>query len=339
MNTTNFTEITQILKNLPQPNTKALQTARTREAKLTKPPKSLGTLEQITEWYATWSKYKPITHPRLAIFAANHGITNQNVSAFPQSVTKQMVANFQTGGAAINQLCGLHNMDLKVYELNLDQPTQDFSQKPAMTEQETCTAIAYGMTCVDENIDILCLGEMGIGNTTTAAAINHALFGDTAKIWVGAGTGVEGDALQNKINIVEKSVKLHKANMTSALTSLQHVGGFEIAAMLGAIIAARMGQIPVILDGYVCCAAASIAHKLGEENNINLLDHCIVGHLSAENAHAKLCQKINKEPLLNLNMRLGEGSGAAIAFSIVQAAIACHFGMATFEDAGVSEAV
>lgn len=340
MVTSNFNEIKEIIKNLPHENHQAIEKVQIREAQLTKPPNSLGRLEQITQWHAAWSKTEHISHPRLAIFAANHGIVQQNVSAFPQEVTKQMVENFASGGACINQLCGLHDIDLRVYELNLDQPSQDFSRVPAMTEEQACLAIAYGMTCVEDNVDFLCLGEMGIGNTSVAAAINYALFGGSAEDWVGSGTGVRGDIFQNKINVIESSVNLHKASMgDNALEVLRHVGGFEICAIFGAIIAARMGRVPVLLDGYVCGAAGAIAYALGKEVGVNLLAHCLVGHLSRELGHVRLCEILDKEPLLDLGMCLGEGSGAVLAFGLVRSALACHFGMASFASASVSVAI
>ena len=186
--------------------------ATAREAELTKPPGALGRLEQLTEWFASWQGRHPprLEHPRVAVFAANHGVAAQGVSAYPTSVTAQMVANFQAGGAAINQLCLVQDADLRVYEMALDHPTEDFTQGPAMSETECARAMAYGMMAVEDGIDVICLGEMGIGNTTSAAALCCGLFGGTAEDWVGAGTGVSGAALRRKIDIVGRGMERHR---------------------------------------------------------------------------------------------------------------------------------
>ena len=337
---TGFEEIYQLFKNLPNADIGMREKAEAREKQLTKPMGALGDLENISAWVSEWrGKFMPkIQHPRLAVFAANHGVAAQGVSAFPTEVTAQMVANFQNGGACVNQLCALHDMDLRIYELNLNIPSKDFSKSPAMSEEECNTAINYGMMAVDEGVDFLCLGEMGIGNSTSAAAMAHALFGGSASDWTGAGTGVDGDAFKNKIRVVKDSVKLHEGEIAKypkhlrPFHILRYFGGFELSAIVGAIIAARMARVPVMLDGYACSVAASILYALRPD----LLDHCQVGHLSAEHAHAKLLEKINKRPLLQLNMRLGEGSGAALAFALVKSALACHNGMATFDEAMVA---
>jgi len=192
--------------------------------------------------------------------------------------------------------------------------------------------MAFGMEAVAGGTDLLCIGEMGIGNTTIAAAINMALYGGTAEEWVGPGTGSEGEVLQRKITAVKKAIDLHRAHLNDPLEVLRRLGGREIAAMAGAILAARMQKIPVILDGYVATAAGAILRAA----NPAALDHCLIGHVSAEPGHMKSIEKLGKTPLLALGMRLGEGTGAALAAGIVKAAAACHSGMATFVQAGVS---
>lgn len=328
-------EIRSLLTALPGPDTAARDSARAREERLTKPPGALGRLEHLAEWVAAWQGRTPptIERPRVCVFAGNHGVAAKGVSAYPVEVTAQMVANFQAGGAAVNQLCAAHDAELRVYEMALDHPTADFTEGPAMTEEECATAMAYGMMAVDEGLDILCLGEMGIGNSTSAAALSHALFGGKAVDWTGPGTGVEGDAMYRKINAVDTAVTRHLAEMRDPFDALRRLGGHELAAIAGAIIAARMGRIPVILDGYACTAAASVLFRADP----HALDHCVVGHLSAEPAHARLCEAIGKPPILDLGMRLGEASGAALALSVVKSAVACHNGMATFDEAGVSD--
>lgn len=331
-----FDEIRRLVAELPGPDREAATAAVERQAMLTKPPGSLGRLEELAEWLAAWQGRHPprVQRPGVAVFAANHGIAARGVSAFPPSVTAQMVRNFIDGGAAINQLCRVQDAELRVYEMALERPTADFTQGPAMTDEECATAIAYGMMAVEEGVDILCLGEMGIGNTTSAAALCHAAFGGAAGDWTGPGTGVTGAALDAKTAVVAEAVTTNRAAMTDGFEILRCVGGFELAAIAGAVIAARIGRVPVLLDGYASTAAAAVLQLV----RTDALDHCMVGHLSAEPAHRRLLSAIGREPLLDLDMRLGEATGATLALGLVRAAVACHTGMATFSDAGVSGA-
>ena len=328
-----FDEVRLLIDELPGPDYDSRSAAVEREAKLTKPEGALGKLEQIVGWLAAWQgEYPPkINHPRTAVFAANHGVANLGVSAFPSSVTEQMVQNFISGGAAVNQLCKVFDSDLRVYELALDQPTNDFTKGPAMSEAECAHAMAYGMMAVEPGLDILCLGEMGIGNTTSASALSLALFGGNAKDWVGSGTGISSDSLDKKIKIVQQACELHGNMKGDPLAIFAALGGLELAAIAGAILAARLAKVPVVLDGFACTVAAAILYAIKPCT----IDHCLVSHCSVEPGHKKLLGKINKESLLDLRMRLGEGSGATLALGIIRAAIACHLGMATFEDAGV----
>ena len=328
-------EIHVLLKELPGSNREAAKAAEERQSQLTKPLGALGRLEDLAIWLAAWQgKAKPqVERPFTAVFAGNHGIAAKGVSAYPTEVTKQMVANFINGGAAVNQLCGLVDSDLRVYELALDKPTADFSEEAAMDEEDFVQAIAYGMMAVEEGIDVLALGEMGIGNTTSAAAICTALYGGDASDWVGRGTGVDDETLALKTKLINQAIELHKPTFENdPFQILRCVGGLELAAIVGAVIAARLARTPVVLDGYTCTAAAAILHAIDER----LLDHCVVGHQSVEPGHQALMNNIGKEPLVNFNMRLGEGSGAVLAIQILKAACACHNGMATFAEAGVS---
>ena len=329
-----FDEVRLLIEELPGPDHESQNSAAERESKLTKPEGALGKLEQIVGWLAAWQgEYPPtINHPRTAVFAANHGVAELGVSAFPSSVTEQMVQNFISGGAAVNQLCKVFDSDLRVYELALDQPTNDFTKGPAMTEAECAHAMAYGMMAVEPGLDILCLGEMGIGNTTSASALSLALFGGNAKDWVGNGTGISSDALDKKIKIVQQACVLHKNKEGDPLAVFAALGGLELAAIAGAILAARLAKVPVVLDGFACTVAAAILYAI-KPCTIN---HCLVSHCSVELGHKKLLGQINKDPLLDLGMRLGEGSGATLALGIIRAALECHLGMATFESAGVS---
>lgn len=328
-----FDDFRSLLKNLPEPDTAALSRARERDAQLTKPGGSLGRLEEIAFWLAAWTGRPPaVNRPLVAIFAGNHGVTARGVSPFPASVTAQMVANFAAGGAAINQICVANDLGLKVFDLALDVPTGDITKEAAMDERGCAATMAFGMEAIAGGTDLLCIGEMGIGNTTIAAAIFYALYGGEAADWVGPGTGSEGEVLRRKIEAVETAVTLHKAHLHDPLEVLRRLGGREIAAMAGAILAARAQRIPVLIDGYVATAAAAILHAA----NDRALDHCMIGHVSAEPGHIKVIERLGKTPLLALGMRLGEGTGAALAAGIVKAAAQCHSGMATFAEAGVS---
>lgn len=328
-----FDDFRTLLANLPGPSSETLAAARERDLKLTKPPGSLGRLEEIAFWLAAWTGRPPaVNRPLVAIFAGNHGVTRQNITPYPMEVTKQMVANFQNGGAAINQICATFDLGLKVFDLALDYPTGDITQEAALSERDCAATMAFGMESIAGGCDLLCIGEMGIGNTTIAAAIHLALYGGSAADWVGPGTGSEGDVLRRKIEAVEKAVAFHKDHLSDPLEVLRRLGGREIAAMAGAILAARVQRIPVIIDGYVATSAAAILKAA----NPSALDHCLIGHVSAEPGHLKSVEKLGKTPLLALGMRLGEGTGAALAAGLVKAAAACHSGMATFESAGVT---
>ena len=259
-----FDEMRRILRDLPGPDQEAQTKVVQRQTELTKPPGSLGRLEEIAEWLAAWQgRASPrVERPRIAVFAGTHGVAARGVSAYPPEVTGQMVKNFLSGGAAINQLAGSIDADLRIYELDLDHPTDDFTKGPAMSEARAANAMAYGMMAAEPGIDVLCLGEMGIANTTTAATLCAALFGGTGADWAGPGTGVQGKALAHKIAVIDEALAHHRAliSQRDPLALLAAVGGEELAAIAGAVLAARMGRIPVLLDGYACTAAAAVLH-------------------------------------------------------------------------------
>ena len=328
-------DVREILKDLPGPDTAAINATAAREPQLTKPAGSLGRLEQLSSWTAAWQGRYPasMNKPMAHVFAGNHGITKQGVSAFPAEVTKQMVANFDHGGAAINQLCKEFGVGLAVESMDLDNPTQDFSEGPAMTDQECADAIYFGMTVVDETSDVVCLGEMGIGNTTASSAICLALFGGTSLSWAGPGTGLDSTGVGRKAEVIGKAVRFNQAHLTDGLEVLRCFGGREMAAIAGAVIGARLLRVPVLLDGFVSTAAAAPLRAL----NPRALDHCKVGHVSAEPGHVNLLKAIEKKPMLQQKMRLGEATGAVLAVPLLKAALACHNGMATFGEAGVSD--
>jgi nicotinate-nucleotide--dimethylbenzimidazole phosphoribosyltransferase len=330
-----FDDIRGLLALIPPLDRDAVDAVRARDRVLTKPPGSLGRLEEIVEWLAAVQhRSRPtVDRPLVAVFAGNHGVVAQGVSPYPAEVTGQMLANFSAGGAAINQICSTFDIGLKVFDLALDIPTKDITVEPAMDEAACAATMAFGMEAIAGGTDLLVLGEMGIGNTTIAAALYHALYGGSAADWVGRGTGVDDAGLGRKIAAVERAVALHRPHLGDPLELLRRLGGREVAAIAGAILAARTQGVPVVLDGYVVTSAAAVLHALDPST----LDHCIAGHVSAEGAHREVLSRLGKTPLLDLGMRLGEGSGGALAVAVVKAALACHAGMATFGEAGVSD--
>lgn len=330
-----FDDIRNLVAQMPGPDAAARTAASARQGQLVKPPGALGRLEEIAVFIAGWQgrEIPQVNRPTVAVFAATHGVAGRGVSPYPSEVTKQMVATFAAGKAAVNQICGVFGAGLRVFDLALDLPTPDIVDEDALTEAECAGTMAFGMEALAGEPDLLCLGEMGIGNTTVAAAICHGLYGGTAEEWVGAGTGAAGEVLARKIAAVRAAVAFHKEHLSDPLEVLRRLGGREIAAIAGAIIAARHEKVPVVLDGFVVTAAAAVLHAM----NPSALDHCLAGHVSAEKAHRQLLDRLGLVPLLDLGMRLGEGSGAALSIGVVKAAVACHRGMATFAEAGVSE--
>jgi nicotinate-nucleotide--dimethylbenzimidazole phosphoribosyltransferase len=328
-------DVACLLRDLPRPDTAAIEAARARDADLTKPPGALGRLEDLALWYCGWrgTARARVEAPQVLVFAGNHGVCAQGVSAFPPDVTAQMVANFRSGGAAVNQLADVAGARMDVHPLNLDHPTGDISLGPAMTEAEVIAALRAGWEAVEDATDLLVAGEMGIGNTTAAAAIALALHGGAAEDWTGRGTGLDDAGLGHKAQVVSRAVAVNAGAGLDGLEVLRRLGGHEIAAMAGAILRARATRIPVILDGFICTAAAACL----EATQPGALDHAVAGHVSAEPGHARLLDHLGKVPLLSLGLRLGEGSGAVLAMGIVQSALACHSGMASFAEAGVSE--
>jgi nicotinate-nucleotide--dimethylbenzimidazole phosphoribosyltransferase len=325
------------LDDLPVPDADATAAALARQGELTKPPGSLGRLEDISVFLAGWQgRVRPtIRQGRVAIFAGNHGFVVHGVSAFPPSVTQAMVANFASGGAAINALAGAADLDLRVVALELERPTADFTIAPAMEEVECLAALNAGAAVVEPGLDVLVVGEMGIGNTTAAAALCASSFGGTVARWVGPGTGVDTAGIVRKIAVIERALAFHATAHQTPFETLRRLGGREIVAIAGAVLAARRQRVPVVLDGFITCAAiAPLA-----ANTPAITGHCLAGHCSAEPGHVRLLQHLGLEPLLSLRMRLGEGSGAALAVSVIRAALAAHNGMATFAEAGVAGAL
>ena len=327
-------EILEILSNLPSCSKSNEEEAILRQGNLLKPPRSLGQLEDIAIFLAGWNvkRLEDIKTVQAIIFAGNHGVCNQSVNPFPQEVTFQMVETFREGKAAINRICELNDINLNVIPINLERPTRDITLGRAMDVDEFIEAFNIGIQAISSDFDLVCLGEMGIGNTTISSALSYHFFRGNIKSWVGPGTGADSAQQLKKVKVIEKALRVNRPNMTRPLNALYSIGGREQAAICGAVLASRYLSIPVILDGFVCTAAVL---PLVMENR-EILDHCLIGHCSKEPGHNNLVKRLGKNPILNLEMALGEGSGAALSVQIIKAALKCHSEMATFEETGVS---
>ena len=323
-----------LLPTLPGPDRTAAEAARRRDRELTKPAGALGRLEDLAAFLAAWQGRHPprLERVRVAVFAGWHGVARQGVSAYPAEVTAQMVANFRAGGAAINQLAALAGAELAVEAVFEGVPTEDFTQGPAMTPDTLAASLAAGAAQAEPGLDLLAVGEMGIANTSAASAIAAALYREPATAWAGPGTGLEPAGVARKAEVIQRALDLHADALADPLEVLRRLGGHEIAAMTGAILAARRSRVPVLLDGFTATVAAAVLHALSPDATA----HCLSGHRSAEPAHRRLLERLGLEPLLDLGLRLGEASGAALAIPLLRAAVACHNGMATFGSAGVS---
>jgi nicotinate-nucleotide--dimethylbenzimidazole phosphoribosyltransferase len=326
-------DLREACQALPRGDDHAAEAARARQLILTKPPGSLGKLEDLAVWLARWQgrEIPRLESVEILVFAGNHGVVTRGVSAYPPEVTSQMVANFAAGGAAINQLAGVAGANLRVVPLDLETPTRDITVALALDEAEFLTAVETGYGSVGATRDLLALGEMGIGNTTSAAALAAALFGGGGQRWAGLGTGLDEAGLLRKQVVVDAALSHHSALLHDPLLVAMALGGRELAAILGAVLAARLRRTPLLLDGFVCTAAVAPLARIEPGG----LDHTRIAHRSAEAGHQALAAALDLEPILDLGMRLGEASGAAVAIAVLRAAVACHTGMATFAEAGV----
>lgn len=340
------------LDTIHAPSAAARQQAQEHQNQLTKPQGSLGRLESVAIALAAMQNTaKPcINQPFMLIFAGDHGVVAQGVSAYPQSVTIAMLSNFVNGGAAVATLCKQQGIALRVINCGTAQPcehlpqiehqpimpgTHDFSQQAAMSNAQTLAALTLGKQQVEQahaqGCDFLMLGEMGIGNTSAASCLAALLLQEDVSRLTGAGTGVAGDALTHKKAILSASIKRAQPLVSSPLQALEQVGGLEIAAIAGAYIRASQLGIPCLVDGFITTAAALLAVQLNPATR----DWLLFSHHSAEAGHGLLLQALNAQPLLQLDMRLGEGSGAAVAFATVQQALTIHNHMATFAQAAI----
>ncbi len=348
--------IETVIAAIPPLDAGVMAAARARQATLTKPPGSLGRLEDLAVQLAGITGRTipaPLQERAVLVLAGDHGVTAQGVSAYPPEVTGQMARNFVAGGAAVNSLARSVGARVIVADLgvasDLDdvaglrrhpiaRGTADMSVGPAMSRAQAVAAIEAGLSLLAEEaargLDVVCTGEMGIGNTTAAAAITAVVAGVSSVAATGRGTGVDDARLEHKRAVVARALDVNRPDPADGLDVLAKVGGFELGGLTGVILAAAARRIPVVLDGYIAGAAALIAVALAPAAR----DYLVAGHRSAEPGHAFVLARLGLVPLLDLGLRLGEGTGAALALPILDAALAAHQDMATFGDAGVAGA-
>jgi nicotinate-nucleotide--dimethylbenzimidazole phosphoribosyltransferase len=344
------------IPKIPLLDESAMQAARQRQDQLTKPRGSLGKLEQLSIQVAgiTGRLNPDLSQKAVIVMAADHGVAAAGVSAYPPDVTRQMVHNFLGGGAAINVLSRQAGARVIVVDIgvagNLPQHpgllhckiaagTQNLLEGAAMTREQTEQAIKTGMhvmkNLADEGVRLVATGEMGIGNTTASAALISVFTGKQPSIVTGRGTGLDDNGLRRKIEVIEQAIQVNQPDRNDPLDVLTKLGGLEIAGLVGVILEAASRRVPVVLDGVIAGAAALTACRLAPQ----IKPYLIAGHRSVEPGHTVLLESLNLEPLLGLDLRLGEGTGAVLAFHLIDAAVKTLNEMATFNEAGVSEEV
>ncbi len=345
--------IQEIISKIIPANKEVAAQAQKKLDSLTKPPGSLGRLEECAIKYVAARGFidAELKNPAVLTFAGDHGVAAEGVSAFPQEVTAQMVANFANGGAAINVLANFEGASLKVIDVGVvadckfpgviqrkvAKGTANFIHGPAMTLEQTKKALMAGIDeaskAISEGATIIATGDMGIANTTPSTALYAALLNLKPADITGRGTGIDDARLKHKTEIIEKAIEINRNQLTDTLGALAALGGFEIAAICGAILCAASNKIPVIVDGFISGSAAVMAIKL----NKNTADYCFFSHLSADAGHNRVMEELHMKPLLDLDLRLGEGTGAVLALHLIKAGLAVMRGMATFEEAAVTK--
>ena len=318
-----FDDFRNLVRILPAADRAA---ARKTRALFKNSGQQLGLLEDIAVWLSTWTGQTPpaVTKPLVAIFAGNHGVVAQEISPRPMEATAAEVDFCASGGAAISQLCQGFELGLKVFDLALDLPTEDITQGPALDEVGCAATMAFGMEAIAGGTDLLCIGDLGVGNSTIAAAIFCMLYGGRGIDWVGPGSGADEVMMARKAAVVDAAVALHGSASGDPFEVLRRVGGREFAAMAGAILAARAQKIPVLLDGFAASASAAILHA----HDRHSIDHCMLAQLSTEPGHLQAIERMQLQPLLDLRIADGEGTSAAIASQIVKSAALAAGGFA-----------
>ncbi|WP_315920036.1 nicotinate-nucleotide--dimethylbenzimidazole phosphoribosyltransferase [Mesorhizobium sp. SP-1A] len=321
-----FDDIRRLVAEMPAADQRAERSVRELFGSIRKPEGSLGRIEDIAAWLAAWSGRAPpvVARPLVAIFAGNHGVARHGISPRPMGATAEAVELCAAGGAAINQVCIAHDLGLQVFDLALDLPTGDITREAALDERGCAATMAFGMEAVAGGTDLLCLGDLGVGNSTVAAALLTALFGGSGADWVGSGSGADAAMMVRKAVAVDDALAFHGAHLGDPLEALRRVGGREFAAMAGAILAARVQKIPVLIDGLAALASAAVLHKL----NPAALDHCMLAGRPPQPEIAGTAERLGLNPLLDLGVDHGEGVGAGLAAGVVKAAALVSSGMA-----------
>ena len=348
-------QLERIIKQIQLLDEASMTSAQARQNMLTKPRGSLGRLEELSIQLAgmTANPFPSVERKTVIVMAADHGVTREGVSAYPAEVTPQMVLNFLRGGAAINVLARQSNARVVVVDMGVTSEIEDASGElirrkiglgtanlakgPAMTREQAIESIQSGIEICEEEIsrgvEILATGDMGIGNTTPSAAIACALMNQSPENIVGRGTGVDDTVLKRKIAVIARALDVNRPNANDALDVLAKVGGFEIGGLAGVMLAAAANRKPILIDGFISTAAAMIAASLAPVAR----NYMIAAHVSQERGHKLMLEWLGLKPLLDLNMRLGEGTGAALAFHLIEASSLILREMATFDEAGVSD--
>jgi len=327
-------EIKRVLSALPSPDEEAMDAVRSRAASVLRPTGALARLDEVAVWLAGWQRTTTprVEAPAAVVFVADHGVAEEAVSAYPAAVTEAMLRALNEGLATAAVMSRALGATLAVVDIGVGRPTGNITREPALSKERFRVCFESGRQVVSAlDADLLILGEMGIGNTTPAAAVCAALFGGPAEKWVGRGTGIDDAGLARKVGVVD-SARRRIDNVTDPLEILREVGGAELVAMAGAALEARRRSIPLLLDGFVVTAALAPL----EAARPGALDHCIAGHCSGEPGHRLLLDKLGKPPLLDLGLRLGEGSGALAALPLVKIAAAAVIDVATFDEWGLS---
>ena len=319
-----FDDFRALFLHLEGPSEFAASAVRADFARMRKPDASLGRLEELAEWLAAWSGKKPaVLRPLVAVFAGNHGVAKHDISLRAQKDTAAMVELCAAGGAAVNQICIAQDLGLKVFDLALDLPTADITEEAALDERACAATMAFGMEAVAGGADLLCVGDIGVGNTTVAAAMLAALFGGTGADWAASGRRGEEKLAARRAEVVDTALAVHAGHLDDPLEVLRRLGGREFAAIAGAILAARIQRVPVIIDGFAATAAAAVLYRMQPDT----LDHCLAAHVSPRPGHREALKRMGLRPILDLELSHGEGTGAALAAGVVKTAALVHSGM------------
>jgi len=321
-----FDDIRDLIGKLPSINAKARDAALARQIDIALPSGELGQLGELAVWLAGWQGQNPptISRPQIVVFASSHGVAEQGVSAYGMNETQAKIEDLTSGKSGVNQIAGSVGCGLRIMELAPEMPTPDITTHAALSEKDCAATIAFGMEAASEKPDLMGIGVVGAGGTTTAGCVALALFGGTASFWSQSGSAAKKpDLLVAKSQAIDAAITYHRGKLDDPLEVMRRLGGRDMAAVFGAILAARYQNIPVVLDGFVAVAAAAILHAIDP----SAIDHCVVGSVTSRDSHHALLDRIGKKPILDLGLGLGDGSGAALATSVLKAAAGCHVGI------------